>query len=369
MKIYLLGPNFCWHTKDLIELSNFCSELNFIFLADTPPFLTREFFKKKFYFLNLSYEFFQRIWRLTFCIPWSIYIRSKVYKNNDLIYCHGLFALFIAHIGGIKNSRLVFTPQGSDLLVLPDKNIFVRNFLNKKLPKISYLIADSDLLLNKALNLAPKINISKIALIQNGISFDDIEKLSSPGSHKKKRQIDICWVRGFSKNYQFDYFLKILESLSSLSNSKINISIVAAFGSSIIPKKIFSYPNINVSLLPRLSKSEFLKCLYDSKMVLSIPISDSSPRSVYESIALGCQLFATNLSCFDWIPDEMKSRFIFATYNVDIDSKKILNNLDNFKELQNFYKTKDNFPYFFESLNYNNIAKSYLKIFKKIKHV
>ena len=192
MKIYLLAPNYCWHTKNLIELSNFASELNFIFLADTAPFVSRNFFKNKLSYLNFSYEFFQRIWRLTFCLPWAIYIRIKVLKNNDLIFCHGLFALFLAYISGLKSSRLIFTPQGSDLLVLPDKNIIVRKFLNKILPEIAYLIADSELLLNKVLEVSPKINKNRLALIQNGIPFVEIEKLISNESIYHKREIDIC---------------------------------------------------------------------------------------------------------------------------------------------------------------------------------
>ena len=84
-------------------------------------------------------------------------------------------------------------------------------------------------------------------------------------------------------------------------------------------------------MLPRLSKEAFLECLIDTKIVFSIPLSDSSPRSVYESMASGCQLFVTDLACFDWIPERMKSRFIYATSNVDIDAKKILNSLDNFE--------------------------------------
>lgn len=367
MKIYLLAPNYCWHTQDLIELSNFSSELNFIFLADTPPFVSRNFFKNKLSCLNFSYEFFQRIWRLTFCLPWSIYIRIKVLKNNHLIYCHGLFALFIAYISGLESSRLIFTPQGSDLLVLPDKNIIVRKFLNKKLPEIAYLIADSELLLNKALEVAPKINKNRLALIQNGIPFVEIEKIASNESTHHKREVDICWVRGFSRNYQFDYFVKILKSLSKLSNFEINILIIAAYGSPRIPKSIFSYKNLNISLLPRLSKDAFLKCLYNSKLVFSIPKSDSSPISVYESIALGCKLFVTQLSCFDWLPSRMKSRFIFSTSDFDNDARIILSNLKNFRELQNLNKTKEKFPSFYKSLNYSNIAEEYLKIFKKIK--
>ena len=155
-------------------------------------------------------------------------------------------------------------------------------------------------------------------------------------------------------------------TLSRLSTFEINILIIEAYGSSRIPKSIFEYKNLNISLLPRLSNDSFLKCLFNSKIVCSIPKSDSSPISVYESIALGCRPFVTQLACFDWLPSGIKSRFIFSTSNIDIDAKKILSNLENYEEFQNLNKIKESFPGFYNSLNYSKIAKQYLKIFKEI---
>ena len=60
-----------------------------------------------------------------------LYTMGHLFKiklsGQRLVHCHGLFALVIAHIAGISNTRIIFTPQGSDILVLPDKNFLVRN--------------------------------------------------------------------------------------------------------------------------------------------------------------------------------------------------------------------------------------------------
>ena len=316
MNIYLLAPNYCWHTKDLIKLSYFSKDFTYKFIADTPPFLSRKFFKRNFDNLNFSYEFIQRIWRLVFCIPWSFYLKIRL-LNNDLIHCHGLFALFIAHLAGLSNSRIIFTPQGSDLLILPNKYEFVRNFLKSKLHKLRFITADSDLLLKKALFICPKLKNKQLKLIQNGISLENIQELIVKKNTKHKREIDICWIRGLSSVYQFDYFLNLLEIISKKTNSELNIAIISAYGDSSIPKRIFEISNLNINLMPRLNNNDFLNCLLNTKIVISIPLSDSSPRSVYESIALGCKLFVSDLSCFDWLPKELKSEFIISKKNLN----------------------------------------------------
>ena len=363
MNIFLLAPNYCWHTKDLISLSHFSKEFTYKFLPDTPPFLSRNFFKKYFNNLNFSYEFFQRIWRLFFCIPWSIYLKIRL-LNNDLIHCHGLFALFIAHLAGISNSRIIFTPQGSDLLILPDQYFFLRNFLKGKLHKLSFITADSDLLLRKAVLICPKLDNKKLKLIQNGIPLENIQKFITKRNRNHNRQIDICWIRGLSSIYQFDYFLNLLETISKKTNSELNIAIISAYGNSSIPKRIFELSNLNIILMPRLNNKDFLKCLLNTKIVVSIPLSDSSPRSVYESIALGCKIFVSDLNCFDWLPKELKSEFIISKKDLPKDSENIINSVIKFKEFKDLNSLKNKFPYFFKSLDYNYIAYCYSKIFK-----
>ena len=364
MKVFLLAPNYCWHTNDLIELSKYSDDLNYDFVADTPIFISRNFYKKYFKFFNITYESVQRVWRLLFCIPWCIYLKIKL-SGKELIHCHGLFALLISHMASIPNSRIIFTPQGSDLLVLPDKNFLIKKFLSYKLSKIALIIADSNLLLNKSLKLSSNLRKSKLKLIQNGIPLADIEALIKKDSNPFTRDIDICWIRGLGEIYQFKYFLKILNRISKLSKFKINVTIISAYGSSIIPKELNHYKNINLVISPRLNSLDFLKVLYKTKIVVSIPKSDSSPRSVYEAITLGCQIFATNLECFDWIPTELKSKFIFSSSNLTKDSYELINAIENFDNHRKL-SLKKKYPQFYNSLDYHFIAKTYLKTFKKV---
>ena len=365
MKIFLLAPNYCWHTQDLLKLTKYSKRLDYIFVADTPIFISRGFYEKYFNLLNVSYEFMQRIWRLIFCIPWGIYLKIKL-SGQRLVHCHGLFSLLIAHIAGISNSRIIFTPQGSDLLVLPDKNFLVRKFLSYKLAKISFITADSNLLLKKALLLSPKLKEDKLRIIQNGVPLADIERLISERGNLKKRTIDICWIRGLSEVYQFEYFLELLKEISILSTSEINVHIISAYGKTIISSELNKQKNINIKLLPRLNSIDFLKTLFNSKVVISIPKSDSSSRSVYEAINLGCSIFVTNLECFEWMPSRLKSKFIYSTNNIEKDALNLIRSIENFTRRDFDISLKDIFPDFYNALDYKNIANTYLQVFEKI---
>ena len=67
---------------------------------------------------------------------------------------------------------------------------------------------------------------------------------------------------------------------------------------------------------------DFLSTLIDSKVIISIPKSDSSPRSVYEALSLGCKVFVTYLKCFNWMPSKLRSEFIYCSYNLKKDAIK-----------------------------------------------
>ena len=83
-------------------------------------------------------------------------------------------------------------------MVLPDKNFLVRKFLSYKLAKISFITADSNLLLKKALLLSPKLKEDKLRIIQNGVPLADIERLISERGNLKKRTIDIFLQSGWN---------------------------------------------------------------------------------------------------------------------------------------------------------------------------
>ena len=80
---------------------------------------------------------------------------NKINKNTNSL--PWLIFTFNCSYLQISNKRIIFTPQGSDLLVLPDKNSIVRKFLLYKLARIAFITADSNLLLEKALHIISQI--------------------------------------------------------------------------------------------------------------------------------------------------------------------------------------------------------------------
>lgn len=67
--------------------------------------------------------------------------------------------------------------------------------------------------------------------------------------------------------------------------------------------------------LGRLDKNDMYRLLSESFLVISIPESDSSPRSVYESIFSGCCVAVTYNQWIESLPQCMKNRLFI----VDLD--------------------------------------------------
>ena len=132
--------------------------------------------------------------------------------------------------------------------------------------------------------------------------------------------------------------------------------------------RIKKYKNININLLPRLNSIDFLKTLLNSKVVISIPKSDSSPRSVYEAINLGCSIFVTKLECLEWIPSRLKSEFMYSTNNLRKDSLNLINLIDNFKRRDFDMSFKEIFPDFYNALDYKKNCKHLFGIIRKIQN-
>ena len=63
-----------------------------------------------------------------------------------------------------------------------------------------------------------------------------------------------------------------------------------------------------------LSHNDFSNLLLRSKIVVSIPISDSSPRSVYEAIFSGAIAIISDNQYFNSLPECMKRRVIVINY-------------------------------------------------------
>ena len=73
--------------------------------------------------------------------------------------------------------------------------------------------------------------------------------------------------------------------------------------------------------------------LGSSKLAISIPTSDSSPRSVYEAIFLGCCVAVTYNSWINELPDCMKSRLIIINLKNKLWLKDAIKFADEMKKI------------------------------------
>ena len=60
----------------------------------------------------------------------------------------------------------------------------------------------------------------------------------------------------------------------------------------------------------RVDKAKMYELMAAARLVISIPVSDSSPRSVFEAVFCGCAVAITPQPYYDELPDCMKARII-----------------------------------------------------------
>lgn len=257
---------------------------------------------------NQSY--FAHKWRnliklLILPIQALIVYRFNKKNPNFIFHAHSMYYLVIARMAGVK---YIGTPVGSDILLKPFTSNFFYIFAKYGVKKAIYITVDSYAMV--------EILISKfgykgeIDVIQNGI---DIETISSCNLDKiqKSNSSYIYSIRGLAPIYQQEYLFKHRNQT--------------------IPKTpiYFSYPFSEVNYvnkikhllspididLGKISKIEMYRKMKQSLLVVSIPYSDSSPRSVYEAIFCGAVVAVTKSKYIEQLPNCMRNRLIIIDLN------------------------------------------------------
>lgn len=352
MNVALLAPRYCWHTEGLVKVS-LLADYRYTLIYDTAPFLSRESYQSIHISKYVSYEFVQRIWRLLLLPFWAFHVSRKL-RIFPIVHCHGLFSLVLATLSFYPLNRIVFTPQGSDLLLLPLKYGIVRFFLRIVLPHLASVAADSQLLLDSCSRFS-SINPSRLIVIQNGI---DQKLLNHVRRSTHSLKYDLCWPRGLSPVYNLPYFFEILAHLDHLVSTPVTLCVIGAYGTNNSLSRLNTFANISVTFTPRLTPSAFFRTIAESRVILSIPLSDSSPRTVYEALYLRKPLFLTRLPCFNWLPSITELPITFSTNDPLGDARLLL-------ELLSIQSSNITLPYTFtQSLDYNFIAKQYSQLFQ-----
>ena len=237
--------------------------------------------------------------------PFQVFLVKKFSGQNPeaVYFCHSMYYLVLAWASGI---RYVGAPQGSDILIKPFKSRIYKYFSVKALKAAASITVDSKTMKNKIYELSGV----ESTIIQYGIDMKSINFLLEGNKLNSFKKDYVLSIRGFTKLYRIDEIIAARNR--SRFNSEVKIYFQYPFYESkyrTISLKLTKSIDIDVGRMDLTNKYDYF---FAARLVVSIPISDSSSKSVSEAIFCGCPVAITYHQYYDDLPNCMKSRVILV---------------------------------------------------------
>lgn len=222
-----------------------------------------------------------------------------------IVHAHPMYYMALSLMAGVE---YVGTPQGDEVLIRPGRSRIYKYFSAKVLKGAKAVIVDS---------FQMKDGVKAIAgidahVFQNGINVDEIVQHRT--LNKRERVVSI---RGMEDLYRITEIVEVRNKTAKSTP----LSFIYPFADTAYLSGLRPLLGPRDDDLGRLQKQAMYGLLSESLLVISIPRSDSSPRSVYESIFAGACVAVTYNTWIDVLPPCMKSR-IFV---VDLADSQWLN--------------------------------------------
>jgi hypothetical protein len=327
--IIFVGNARCYHTMDWYRtVRSLCKDRIVAFATDlidseghkilvTDSDDIRHLFNvDRFLFRTQSY--YGNIWRnivkLLFFPLQVIKLKRLARENSGSVYhAHTMYYMFVCWQAGLE---FIGTPQGSEVLVRPERSKLYRYFAIKSLRAAKHVTVDSVTMKDRIKELSGVV----ANIIQNGI---EVTKLQDLSKHSKSRDITLS-IRGMVSLYRIHEIL----AARTRSNSHSNLTFIYPFWDDVYKSSLSSQFLSTDKDLGRLDKELMFELLASTRLTISIPTSDSSPRSIYEALFAGSCIAATYAPWVDALPECMRARL----YLVDLDDKDWFNKAIQFAE-------------------------------------
>ncbi len=260
--------------------------------------LDRWLFGKQFSFGNLWRNIVKAL-----AVPVVAYRLRLLSKRVDAIFhAHSMYYICLCWLARVD---FIATPMGSDVLVRPNNSIVYRRCTIYALRAAAAITVDSVALREKIWALCGK----QSHIIQNGIDSRGT-RIYREAQTKRARVISI---RGMDPNYR----LRELVQARNSNGYPVKLDFVYPFHEDNYLSSVRCLLNAGDSDYGRVSKQLMYQMLGEAVAVFSIPISDSSPRSVYEAIFCGACVVVTYGKWVETLPSCMRARVVV----VDISSQ------------------------------------------------
>jgi hypothetical protein len=257
----------------------------------------------------LSYQSsFGNVWRnlvklLVFPIQVCLVRRFDRQHPGARYFCHSMYYLFLAWAAGI---HYVGTPQGSDVLIKPFRSRIYRFFAIRSLKAAAHVTVDSKRMQEEIIELCGV----RADVIQNGIDVGSILGFTNARPPTLAERKCVLSIRGFTELYRI---AEIIEARNrSSTHGDVPIALRYPFYEASYRTQCLSLLRPGDKDVGRVDTDDIPRLFTEARLVVSIPRSDSSPKSVYEAIFYGCAVAITHHAYFDDLPNCMKSRLILV---------------------------------------------------------
>jgi len=211
---------------------------------------------------------------------------------HRIVHAHPMYYMALCLLARVE---YIGTPQGGEILIRPLRSRIYRFFAEKVLKSARALIVDSQQMKDGIKSIAG-VNAD---VFQNGINVDEIVRHRT---HNKRQRV--VSIRGIEELYRIYEIVEIRNRIT-LSTP---LTFIYPFADAAYLAGLRPLFGVHDQDLGRLQKDEMYGLLSESLLVISIPRSDSSPRSVYESIFAGACVAVTYNKWIDVLPPCMKLR-------------------------------------------------------------
>lgn len=238
--------------------------------------------------------------------PLQVLLVKRFAKRNPgaIYYAHAMYYLWLGKAAGV---RFVGRPQGSDILVKPYRSRLFRHFAVQSMAAAKAVIVDSDKMRDAIAGFDPRINVH---VIRNGIDLEGIERAIAGVRSSGAPRDTVLSLRGLTPLYRIEELLRARNDSARYRDTPLTF--IYPFYEQAYTADAARLMKPGDADLGSLGKEKMYELLARTRLVVSIPSSDSSPRSVYEAVFCGCAVAISHHPYYDALPGCMKSRIVLV---------------------------------------------------------
>jgi glycosyltransferase involved in cell wall biosynthesis len=217
----------------------------------------------------------------------------------DIIHCVAIYYAFLGSLLRV-DIPLIYTQQGSELLVRAQKSFLYRYMAKRIFEKVDIVTGDSKVI--QAAGIKYGALHKNNYIIQNGVDL----RLFKSESKILNCCLQLYSPRAITPLYNIDVIIKALHLLKSKHHISFKCKFTFGFGEEYLAnyKGLVEHYGLNdyVEWIGYVDHSEMPHHYASSDITISVPSSDSSPKSVYESMACGVPVIVSDLP---WVNESL----------------------------------------------------------------